>query len=73
MDIPSPISQAVSRGQGLYQQYNIDKKPMTVKEFRRKSLQTLDAEPVIFACSRKSFMVRDNKIGWQHSQECGGE
>ncbi|XP_075528182.1 lysine-specific demethylase 4C-like isoform X1 [Dermacentor variabilis] len=35
MDIPSPISQVVSGGQGLYQQYNIQKKSMTVKEFRR--------------------------------------
>ncbi|KAH7980735.1 hypothetical protein HPB49_018771 [Dermacentor silvarum] len=29
MDIPSPISQVVSGGQGLYQQYNIQKKSMT--------------------------------------------
>uniref|UniRef100_A0A224YTV9 [histone H3]-trimethyl-L-lysine(9) demethylase n=1 Tax=Rhipicephalus zambeziensis TaxID=60191 RepID=A0A224YTV9_9ACAR len=35
MEIPSPISQMVSGGQGLYQQYNIQKKPMSVKEFRR--------------------------------------
>ncbi|XP_077500831.1 lysine-specific demethylase 4C-like isoform X3 [Amblyomma americanum] len=35
MTIPSPISQVVSGGQGLYQQYNIQKKAMTVKEFRR--------------------------------------
>ncbi|XP_049274936.1 lysine-specific demethylase 4B isoform X3 [Rhipicephalus sanguineus] len=35
MEIPSPISQVVSGGQGLYQQYNIQKKSMSVKEFRR--------------------------------------
>lgn len=35
MTIPSPISQVVSGGQGLYQQYNIQKKAMTVKEFKR--------------------------------------
>ncbi|XP_037287703.1 lysine-specific demethylase 4C isoform X7 [Rhipicephalus microplus] len=35
MEIPSPISQVVSGGQGLYQQYNIQKKSMSVKDFRR--------------------------------------
>uniref|UniRef100_H2Z698 [histone H3]-trimethyl-L-lysine(9) demethylase n=1 Tax=Ciona savignyi TaxID=51511 RepID=H2Z698_CIOSA len=33
--IPAPISQVVTGRKGLYTQYNIQKKPMTVKEFRR--------------------------------------
>lgn len=35
MVIPAPISQMVSGSQGLYQQYNIQKKAMTVKEFAK--------------------------------------
>lgn len=38
MTIPSPICQEVSGGQGLYEQYNIQRKPMTVKEFKRIAL-----------------------------------
>lgn len=33
--IPAPISQVVTGCQGLYQQYNIQKKPMHVKEFEK--------------------------------------
>ena len=33
--IPAPISQMVTGHQGLYQQYNIQKKPMHVKEFEK--------------------------------------
>ncbi|XP_014668968.1 PREDICTED: lysine-specific demethylase 4A-like isoform X2 [Priapulus caudatus] len=33
MIIPAPISQVVTGSQGLYQQYNIQKKAMTVKEY----------------------------------------
>lgn len=33
--IPAPISQMVTGRQGLYQQYNIQKKAMTVKEFKK--------------------------------------
>lgn len=35
MVIPSPIQQEVMGHQGLYTQYNIQKKPMTVKEYRK--------------------------------------
>lgn len=31
--IPAPISQMVTGAQGLFQQYNIQKKPLTIKEF----------------------------------------
>ena len=33
--IPAPISQMVTGCQGLYQQYNITKKPLHVKEFEK--------------------------------------
>uniref|UniRef100_A0A6F9DFV9 [histone H3]-trimethyl-L-lysine(9) demethylase n=1 Tax=Phallusia mammillata TaxID=59560 RepID=A0A6F9DFV9_9ASCI len=33
--IPAPISQVVTGQKGLFTQYNIQKKPMTVKDFRR--------------------------------------
>ena len=33
--IPAPISQMVTGCQGLYQQYNIQKKPMHVNEFKK--------------------------------------
>lgn len=33
LTIPAPICQVVTGKQGLYQQINIQKKPMTVKEF----------------------------------------
>lgn len=33
--IPAPISQLVTGRQGLYQQYNIQKRAMTVKEFKK--------------------------------------
>ncbi|XP_063283750.1 lysine-specific demethylase 4A isoform X2 [Pelobates fuscus] len=33
--IPAPIQQVVTGQSGLFTQYNIQKKPMTVKEFRR--------------------------------------
>lgn len=35
MTIPSPITQVVTGCQGLYQQYNIQKKGLTVKEFEK--------------------------------------
>ncbi|XP_035698679.1 lysine-specific demethylase 4C-like [Branchiostoma floridae] len=35
MTIPAPIQQMVTGQQGLYQQYNIQKKPLTVKEYRK--------------------------------------
>lgn len=34
LEIPAPISQIVTGKQGLYQQINIQKKAMTVREFR---------------------------------------
>ncbi|XP_037571994.1 probable lysine-specific demethylase 4B [Dermacentor silvarum] len=43
MDIPLPISQVVSRGQGLYRQCNIQKKSITVKEFRRVAQSDVSA------------------------------
>ncbi|ELT97210.1 hypothetical protein CAPTEDRAFT_153956 [Capitella teleta] len=36
--IPAPISQMVTGCQGLYQQYNITKKPLHVKEFEKLAL-----------------------------------
>ncbi|XP_077573621.1 lysine-specific demethylase 4A isoform X2 [Stigmatopora nigra] len=36
--IPAPIQQVVTGQSGLFTQYNIQKKPMTVKEFRRTSV-----------------------------------
>ena len=36
--IPAPISQAVTGCQGLYQQYNIQKKPLHVKEFEELAM-----------------------------------
>lgn len=33
--IPAPIQQVVTGQSGLFTQYNIQKKPMTVKEFRK--------------------------------------
>ena len=35
MTIPAPITQVVTGCQGLYQQYNIQKKPLTVPEFEK--------------------------------------
>lgn len=35
--IPAPIQQVVTGQSGLFTQYNIQKKPMTVKEFRKTS------------------------------------
>lgn len=35
MTIPAPITQVVTGCQGLYQQYNIQKKPLTIKEFEK--------------------------------------
>lgn len=35
LTIPAPISQMVTGCQGLYQQYNIQKKPMSLKEFKK--------------------------------------
>ncbi len=33
--IPTPIQQVVTGQSGLFTQYNIQKKPMTVREFRK--------------------------------------
>ena len=33
--IPAPIQQVVTGQSGLFTQYNIQKKPMTVREFRK--------------------------------------
>lgn len=35
--IPAPIQQVVTGQSGLFTQYNIQKKPMTVREFRKIS------------------------------------
>lgn len=35
--IPAPIQQVVTGQSGLFTQYNIQKKPMTVHEFRKTS------------------------------------
>lgn len=35
--IPAPIQQVVTGQSGLFTQYNIQKKPMTVREFRKTS------------------------------------
>lgn len=35
--IPAPIQQVVTGQSGLFTQYNIQKKPMTVNEFRKTS------------------------------------
>ncbi|CAN8027863.1 unnamed protein product [Ixodes persulcatus] len=48
MMIPSPISQVVTGGQGLYQQYNIQKKAMTVKDFKRLAESDRYRTPVHF-------------------------
>lgn len=45
--IPAPIQQVVTGQSGLFTQYNIQKKPMTVSEFRKtsnldKSVSTVD-------------------------------
>lgn len=48
MTIPSPICQEVSGGQGLYEQYNIQRKPMTVKEFKRIATSDRYKTPVHF-------------------------
>ena len=37
MVIPAPIMQVVTGQSGLFTQYNIQKKPMTVREFRKTS------------------------------------
>ena len=34
MIIPAPIEQMVMGERGIYQQFNIQRKPLTVKEFR---------------------------------------
>ncbi|CAN8010131.1 unnamed protein product [Ixodes pacificus] len=48
MMIPSPISQVVTGRQGLYQQYNIQKKAMTVKDFKRLAESDRYRTPVHF-------------------------
>lgn len=44
--IPAPIQQVVTGQSGLFTQYNIQKKPMTVHEFRKTS--NLDKSVNIF-------------------------
>lgn len=52
--IPAPIQQVVTGQSGLFTQYNIQKKPMTVSEFRKtsnmdKSVYTVNCDPNIVA------------------------
>jgi len=44
--IPAPITQVVSGCQGLYQQYNIQKKSLTTKEFEKLA----NSERYLFLC-----------------------
>lgn len=46
--IPAPISQVVTGRQGLYQQYNIQKKAMTVQEFKKLAESERYATPPHF-------------------------
>ncbi len=46
MEIPAPISQVVQGKQGIYQLFNIQKKPMKVKDFRRMAESQRYATPV---------------------------
>lgn len=39
IEIDTPITQLVSGTKGYYQQFNIERKPLTVKEFREEALQ----------------------------------
>lgn len=48
--IPAPIQQVVTGQSGLFTQYNIQKKPMTVSEFRKtsnldKSVSAVNCDP----------------------------
>lgn len=53
--IPAPIQQVVTGQSGLFTQYNIQKKPMTVKEFRKTS--NLDKSVVKVTYNVTLFMV----------------
>lgn len=46
--IKSPILQFVTGKQGFYQQFNVQKKPMTVKEFYHKACSERYATPKYF-------------------------
>lgn len=49
--IPAPIQQVVTGQSGLFTQYNIQKKPMTVKEFRKTSnMDKSVSETQLFCC-----------------------
>lgn len=48
MEIPAPISQVVQGKQGVYQLFNILKKPMKVRDFRRMAESPKYATPVHF-------------------------
>lgn len=74
--IPAPIQQVVTGQSGLFTQYNIQKKPMTVSEFRKtsnldKSVYIVNCDPNIIAifwlfknlylaCHRKSKFQKSN-------------
>lgn len=46
--IKSPILQFVTGKQGFYQQFNVQKKPMSVKEYYHKACQPRYATPKYF-------------------------
>lgn len=48
VSIKSPILQFVTGKQGFYQQFNVQKKPMSVKEFYRKASSDRYATPKYF-------------------------
>lgn len=55
--IPAPIQQVVTGQSGLFTQYNIQKKPMTVSEFRKtsnldKSVATVNCRATMTAVHR---------------------
>lgn len=67
--IPAPIQQVVTGQSGLFTQYNIQKKPMTVREFRKTANTDKWAENAdTFRCNwilmPKEFFKDFNKCSW---------
>lgn len=68
MVIPAPIQQMVTGQSGLFTQYNIQKKPMTVKEFKQlaNSDKYVYGSPYLkwkkFICSYNVISLRSDML-----------
>lgn len=60
--IPAPIQQVVTGQSGLFTQYNIQKKPMTVKEFRKTSNLDKSVVRVTYSVTVYGVSARNDDI-----------